>query len=688
MKEAPGRGAAVLKRKTVSGLAGVVMGDMRMKTVSLPAPGIVFGSYPERRSSEAVRPEQRASSLPAFLGRNFANRFARDVARARQRSQEVSNLSHSELKQLLLNLRAQMSRDGLAEHLVIEAFALVSCVTERTLGLVPFDSQLLAARIMLDNRLAEMATGEGKTLAAGVCAATAALAGIPVHVMTSNDYLVSRDAETLRPLYSALDLRVDFITQQMQADRRRFAYGADITYCTAKELVFDYLRDTMIRRGARSDLHFRINRLASKIGSQREPVMRGLCMAIVDEADSILIDEARVPLILAIKPDAPVQYQHHAPALRIAEMLDESTDFGIDPTRMVATLTETGRDKLERFASELGPVGRNRLHRQDLVCQALAALHLYQRDRHYLVERGAIVMIDEMTGRVAPGRVWSRGLHQLIECKESCQATDEQITSAQITFQRFFRKYLRLGGMSGTLREARSELLDIYGLDVVKVPLRRPSRRRLLPTVVCPDRSSQYRAVVTEVRRLQKVGQPVLIGTDSVQESEQISAFLAMNKITHTVLNARQDKNEAEIVAHAGAVGRVTVATNMAGRGTDIPLAPGSAERGGLHVISCQHNRSRRIDRQLIGRCARQGDPGSSQTFLCLEHPLLNATLPRWLRALIIRPEGLTRPQWLIRLISRLPQMLEESRQRRQRRDMLKQDLTLDQKLATIDGFE
>lgn len=664
------------------------MGDMRMKSVSLPSPGIVFGSYPERRSCEAVGPEQRRSSLPAFLRRNPADRFARDVGRVRERRDEISGLSQSDLKQLVVKLRAQMSRDGLSDNLIVEAFGLVSCVSEQALGIVPFDTQLLAARIMLDNRLAEMATGEGKTLAAGICAATAALAGIPVHVMTSNDYLVARDAETLRPLYSALDLKVDFVTQAMQADRRRVAYHADITYCTAKEFAFDYLRDTMVRRGVRSDLHFRISRLTSQIGSRREPVMRGLCMAIVDEADSILIDEARVPLILAIQPDTPAQYQHHARALHIAGMLDELTDFRLDASRMVATMTQAGRSKLEQFASELDGVGRNRMHREELICQALATLYLYQRDKHYLVDGGVITIVDEMTGRVAPGRVWSRGLHQLIECKEGCRATDEQVTSAQITFQRFFRKYLRLGGMSGTLLEARSELSAIYGLDVIRVPLRRPNARTVLPTVVYPDRSSQYEAVVTEVRRLQHLGQPVLIGTDSVAESEQVSACLDAKSIVHTVLNARQDKDEAKIVAHAGAVGRVTVATNMAGRGTDIPLGPGAAVRGGLHVISCQHNSSRRIDRQLIGRCARQGDPGSAQTFLCLEQPLLKATIPGPLRAFVARNDGVTRPRWLISLISRVPQILEERRQRRQRRDMLKQDLELDQKLAAIDGFE
>ena len=657
-----------------------------MRSVVLPAPGIVFGSYPERRPSRDTEHGRSASALPGFLRTDPVKRFARNVASARKRREEVSNLSQAQLEQALLKLRAQMSRDGLADELITEAFGLISHMSHAALGMAPFDSQLLAARIMLENRLAEMATGEGKTLAAGVCAATAALAGIPVHVMTSNDYLVTRDAESLRPLYSALGLRVDFVTQQMEADRRRQAYSADVTYCTAKELAFDYLRDTMIRKGVRSELHLRLARAAVPGKTQsRETVMRGLCMAIVDEADSILIDEARVPLILARKPDSKERYDHHEIALDIARRLIDGNDYRLNSGAMVANLTDGGRERIDRLASELGAKWRNRIHRHEIVCQALAALHLYQRDRHYLVERGIVTIIDEMTGRVAPGRMWARGLHQLIECKEHCETTDQQVTSAQITFQRFFQKYLSLAGMSGTIREARSELSSVYGIEVVKVPLRRPDCRRLLPTVIYPDRHSHSRAVVSEVRMRQRKGQPVLIGTDSVAESEALSAMLSEQAVRHTLLNARQDKAEADIISSAGSVGSVTVATNMAGRGTDIALSADAVQLGGLHVISCQHNTSRRIDRQLVGRCGRQGDPGSAQTLLHLEQPLFQRTMPAWVRALVARSEGLARPQWLVRLVAHVPQIMEERRNRTQRRDMLKQDLKVERDLASID---
>jgi len=656
-----------------------------MKGVVLPTPGIVFGSYPERRPSEDAVQDRNASVLPAFLRSDPVKRFSRDVARAQQRREEISRLSQFEFDQSLLKLRAQMSRDGLADDLIVEAFGLVSHVSHKVLGMAPFDTQLLAAKIMLENRLAEMATGEGKTLAAGVCAATAALAGIPVHVMTSNDYLVARDAESLRPLYDALGLTVDFVTQQMQAERRRHAYNADITYCTAKELAFDYLRDSMIRRRVRSELHLRLSRTASKKSQPRDTVMRGLCMAVVDEADSILIDEARVPLILARKPDKKERYDHHEKALQIAGALAEGVDFRLHAGDMVANLTESGRERIDRLTCKTGAAWRNRLHRHEIIGQALAALHLYQRDRHYIVERGIVTIIDEMTGRVAPGRMWSRGLHQLVEYKENCQATEQQITSAQITFQRFFQKYLNLGGMSGTIREASGELSGVYGLDVVKVPLRRPDRRQLLPTTIYPDHRTHSRAVLSEIQKRHQSGQPVLIGTDSVAESEALSKLLNDAGVKHTLLNARQDKTEAEIISNAGNVGSVTVATNMAGRGTDIALSTEAIEQGGLHVISCQHNTSRRIDRQLIGRCGRQGDPGSAQTLLHLEQPLFLRMMPAWACGLAMRADGLSRPQWLVRLFAQVPQYLEERRNRSQRRDMLKQDLKVERDLASID---
>jgi preprotein translocase subunit SecA len=338
---------------------------------------------------------------------------------------------------------------------------------------------------------------------------------------------------------------------------------------------------------------------------------------------------------------------------------------------MCAELTEAGREALEHIAPD--GVWRNRLHREETVCTALAALHLFERNRHYLVREGAIEIVDESTGRVAPGRVWSHGLHRLIELKEDCDGAGDTATLAQITYQRFFQRYLSLAGMSGTLAEARGELRSVYGLGVVKVPLHRPDRRRILPARLFPERESLWDAALAEALEASRAGRPVLIGTDSVAESEAMSRRLTAAAVPHAVLNARQDRNEAQIVAQAGEPGRITVATNMAGRGTDITLGAGVAEAGGLHVICCQHNASRRIDRQLLGRCARRGDPGSARMLLALDKPLTTAFAPRWLRR--SSRGGLERPQWLVRLIARVPQLLEERRSRAQRRELLHQDV-------------
>ena len=613
----------------------------------------------------------RRKTLPAFR---------RTDALARR--QYRATLDIAAIEQRLHKLRANLSRDGLTDALIAEAFMLISRTCALELGKTPYDSQLLAARIMLDNRLAEMATGEGKTLAAAVCASTAALAGIPVHVITANDYLVDRDARTLEPLYRALGLNVAAVTQSMTYEQRRRAYGCDIVYCTAKELVFDYLRDGLGRDRTRSELHRHATRLDPALAVQeRATLLRGLCMAIIDEADSILIDDARVPLILSERSRNASQRQYHTQGLQLATALTPGTDFTLNRQRMAAELTGCGRACLERSAGSLGAIWHNRLHREETVSTALAAVHLYERDRHYLLRDGQVTIIDESTGRIATGRVWSRGLHQMIELKEGCEPGDETTTAAQMTYQRFFQRYLSLGGMSGTLSEARAELASVYGLRVVEVPLHRPSRRKLLPTRLYRDREAQEQAVVRQADKIQREGRPVLIGTDSVAESERLSAFLTEAGLPHRVLNARQDHEEAQIIAAAGQSGQITVATNMAGRGTDIALGPGVAALGGLHVICCQHNASARIDRQLLGRCARQGDPGSAQSLLALDKPMISRLVPAW-AARRAGVEGMQRPAWLLNVIVKMPQWLEERRQRAQRRELLKQDLRTERNLS------
>jgi preprotein translocase subunit SecA len=324
---------------------------------------------------------------------------------------------------------------------------------------------------------------------------------------------------------------------------------------------------------------------------------------------------------------------------------------------------------------------RNRQHRDEIVCTAIAATRLFQKDRHYLVRDGHVSIIDERTGRIASGRVWSQGLQQLIELKEGCTPSSETVPVAQITYQRLFRRYLALTGMSGTLREARNELLATYGLGVVRVPLHHPDLRRRLKTRFYPTRGAQWSAVLDRILRVTATGRPVLVGTDSVVDSEELGRRLLEAGVDHAVLNARQDREEATIIAAAGSRGHVTVATNMAGRGTDIALAPGVAELGGLHVICCQHNASRRLDRQLVGRCARRGDPGSTEALLSLEHPSVAKYVPQWTRRMV--PEhGFERPQWLLWLLVNTPQWVEERRHQVQRQELMRRDAQTQRSLS------
>jgi preprotein translocase subunit SecA len=573
---------------------------------ALPTPGIFWGSYPERSSAQAI---PRQTLGPAA--------YRRQVAACRQLQEVLQRLDDATFAEHVRSLRCRLARHGLTADSIAEGLAASGEAARRYLGLTPYDSQLFAACAILDNRLAEMATGEGKTLAALLAAATGALAGIPVHVLSANDYLVTRDTERLTPAYAGLGLSVGAVTPALNEEDRRAAYGCAVTYVTARELAFDYLRDGLRSGGRASDLARRARALE---GDSRPPLLRGLCMAVLDEADSLLIDEALMPLILSRQDDDPATRGFLWQALMLADRLQAGRDFllryGENPE-----LTESGRRQLATLAEVLGGRWRSGRLREDTVGLALSARHRFRRDRDYLVRDGKVEIVDATTGRTAPGRVWSRGLHTLIELKEGCKPSPVTRTLAQITYQRLFPRYLRLGGMSGTLREARGELRQVYQLPVVRVPLRTPSRRRYLPPRLFADHDSLWRAVTSRVAELHADGRPVLIGTASVGESEALSLRLAAAGIAHQVLNARFDQEEAAMVARAGQPGQVTVSTNMAGRGTDIELGPGVAAAGGLHVLCCQHEATAAIERQLQGRCARQGDPGSTETWLALDEP-------------------------------------------------------------------
>lgn len=645
-----------------------------MTTARLPVPGILLGDYPEKRDGNGV--SLPAALLLTLLGNLRGKRLTRQqnfIAQVRSKQAVLAAESQQSFQARIHDLRARLGRDGLIDALLVEAFAIVSVVSSRELGVTPFDTQLIAARIMLDNRLAEMATGEGKTLAAAITTATAALAGIPVHVITSNDYLVERDAQNLLPLYRALGLSVGAVLPQMDKAARKAAYACDITYCTAKEVVFDYLRDGLARPRC-SQLERRAANLTTQ--DNTGTLLRGLCMAVIDEADSILIDEARVPLVLSRAAHKGMEQTNYRQAWELSSRLQAIQHFSLDAAARSVQLTASGRAHLQELAAGQPEKWLTARHCEDAVKTALVARHLLQRDRDYLIKAGKVLIIDENTGRTADGRAWSRGLHQLIEIKEACTPTAHTTTLTQITYQRFFPRYLRLGGMSGTLTEVGNELLRVYGVGVTPVPLRLPNRRDDMAASIFNNQQEMWHATVARVHALHAQGRPVLIGTDSVLSSETLSHRLSAANLPHTVLNARQDTREAQLIAAAGKLGAITVATNMAGRGTDIALDNEVERIGGLHVISCQQNASRRIDRQLLGRCARQGDSGSTERFIALDGPLLagcqQSRLAHWLMQLTRLRSGRIGLAAL-----RLSQQAEERHQKFERKMLLQRDKEL-----------
>ena len=648
----------------------------------LPRPGPVLGAYPERPLS-GLGPLERFADRSVGALRGLAPAHARRwraiVRAVHHQAPALADLDDTGFAAAVAEVRLRLRREGLRRVPCIRAFALVREAARRTLQQTPYDEQLLGGWAMLRGRLAEMHTGEGKTLAATLPAATAALAGIPVHVITVNDYLVQRDAESMGPVYRALGLRVGAVTAAMDHAARRAAYACDICYCTNKQLVFDYLRDRMARGGV-GPMRLRLDGLFGADAVGERLLLRGLCFAIVDEADSVLVDEARTPLVISGRggtAEDPAQYRQ---ALDLARGLTDGLHYCLRRAEREVELTDAGRAALATAAAELGGHWRHVRQREELTRQAVYALHLLQRDTHYLVTDGKVQIVDAYTGRLMPDRSWERGLHQLVETKEGCALSPRNETLARISYQRFFRRYLHLAGMTGTAREVATELWAVYHLGVAMVPTHRRRRRRLLRPRVYRDGAARWAAVVERIQALHAVGRPVLVGTGTVDASEQLSRHLDAAGIPHRVLNARQDADEAAVIAAAGAPAQVTVATNMAGRGTDIRLAPGVAERGGLHVIATSRHEARRIDRQLYGRCARQGDPGSAEALTARDDALL-AQSP-WGRLARRLPCGARGCGPLVVWLERRAQRAAEARHARVRRRLLQLDEQVGRLLA------
>jgi len=627
-------------------------------------PGLSHGNYPERHS-----PNNKKKVKAAL---KEAKRFVIQVNAYKKTNQDLND---KQLQKNLDFLRIQLRSQGLVPDLVVKSFALIREFSFRRLSMQHYDEQLISGWALINGMLAEMQTGEGKTLSATLAAGTAGLAGIPTHIMTVNDYLVTRDAAKMGPLYKQLGLSLGIITENTNEKARINAYAKDITYGTATQIAFDCMRDTLLI-GKHHPLHLQMDAWYNESPIQKKLRLRGLCYAIVDEADSVFIDEARTPLVISTTTKTKNQARMYDAAIKLAGKLDGPQDFIIDIKSKKVRLTTRGKNKLIKLSWKKEGGVLNSKNKDELIQQALSALYLFVKDKHYLVKDNKIQIIDEHTGRLMPDRSWQQGLHQLLETKEALPLTDHKEPLAQLSFQRFFTRYLLLSGMTGTAREVRSELKQVYNLKVITVPTHKPAIRKDMGYTIHVNTEEKYKTILDTVRTFYKKGNPVLLGTRSVEESEKISLLLSEHNIKHQTLSARQDRQEAEKIAQAGESGFVTVATNMAGRGTDILLSDKARTLGGLHVIIVDQNESARVDRQLTGRCGRQGDPGSYQFIISLDDDIFtqsySAPLLKCL-SMLANKQSLI-PSWLGSYLIHKAQHKLEKQQQAMRKQLLKQD--------------
>jgi len=634
--------------------------------------------YPERPERQENALDALATAAQAALVAATSRLRLRGLNRilplVERHTDEFCRLTLEELRVVAHEVASALRRTSdFPDAETAKAFALIRELADRLLGQRHFDVQIVGAFAMVKGMLAEMATGEGKTLTATLVAGTAALAGLPVHVVTVNDYLVQRDAELMGPVYRELGLTVGVVIAGQSAQQRRDAYACDITYCSNKELAFDYLRDRMILAETAGDLTLKMEAISSPSPRSHQLRLRGLHFALIDEADSVLIDEGRTPLIISGTADSDIDPDAIAGSLALAATLEDGVDYFLSPEERRVFLTAPGQEKVTAFAEGRGKPWNSVITREELAREALAAIHLFHRGEQYVVADAKVQIVDEYTGRIMPDRFWSDGLHQMIEHKEGCEQSQRRTTIARITYQRFFRRYRRLAGMSGTLQPVAQELWRVYRQPVVTIPTAKPVRRKHHSDVVAKTDAAKWALIVDRVRELHERGAPVLIGTRSVVASERASTELQAAGLPHTVLNATQDKHEADIVAQAGERGRITVATNMAGRGTDIGLGEGVEELGGLHVIMTERHDARRIDLQLAGRAGRQGEAGSFETILSLEDALLDFPMGLAL-ARLAKSLSDWRGEFIGRIALRYAQRRAEKLHARMRGDLLQSD--------------
>ncbi|MBV9440793.1 MAG: preprotein translocase subunit SecA, partial [Candidatus Eremiobacteraeota bacterium] len=529
-------------------------------------------------------------------------RLRRTVERVNALEPEIEKLSDDELRGKTVEFKGRLEKGEPLDQLLPEAFAVVRETAKRAIGMRHFDVQIMGGQALHEGNVAEMRTGEGKTLVATLPVYLNALTGMGVHVVTVNDYLAKRDAEWMGPVYTALGLSVGVIQHDLDHAARKAAYDCDVTYVTNNEVGFDYLRDNMA-------------------WALDQMVQRHLNYAIVDEVDSILIDEARTPLIISGQGhDATELYAQFA---KIVPRLTKDEDFTVDEKAHAVPITEKGVAKVEKMLGIQNLYDQRNLELTHQLNAALKAWNLFHKDQQYIIKDGEVIIVDEFTGRLMYGRRYSDGIHQAIEAKEALSVRSEDQTLATITFQNYFRLYDKLAGMTGTAKTEEREFREIYGLSVVVLPTNKAVRRKDLDDIVYRSEAAKFNAVIEDILEEHAKGRPVLVGTRSIEKSERLATLLRRRGVECNVLNAKYHEQEAQIIKDAGQRGAVTIATNMAGRGVDIKLGDGVADLGGLHIIGTERHESRRIDNQLRGRSGRQGDPGSTRFYVALEDEVM-----------------------------------------------------------------
>ncbi len=652
------------------------------------------------RRTSIIKPDKVSTGLDAVLDYlvgtyQRSSRFGTDLLETAQRidasADEIRHLNDRLLKTRLQEMKAAFRRQGpIEDSLAVAAMPLLVEAAHRSLGMRPYPVQVMAALALHHGYLAEMATGEGKSLTAALAGVLAGWTERPCHILTTNDYLAGRDGFEFRKFYHYCGVSVGSVVADMEPDDRREAYRLHVVYTTSKELLADFLRDRIYL----GNLHHPQRRLLRELLEPRRRigdgiVLRGIDTAIIDEADSVMVDEAVTPLIISTQQENKWLVEATQAASQLAEKF-EASDYSIDRKYREIEFEPEGLTRLESLANELPLIWRGSSRREEIVKQAIVAREFYKIDQHYVIQDEKIVIVDEFTGRLMHARSWGNGLHQAVEAKEELELTSPTETLARLSFQRFFRLFRKMSGMTGTAREAASEFWHIYRMPVMSIPTNRPLIRDNWKPLFFEHAEDKWQSILAEVKAVHASGRPVLVGTRSVKSSQIIADLLAGEGLHYRLLNATRHEDEAHIIRDAGREKMITIATNMAGRGTDIKLEPVVAKAGGLHVIVSERNDSGRIDRQLVGRCARQGDPGSGRIFASLEDDLVTRFAPKWCvsgahLALEKRPE---QAEMVLEKVFDFAQNTAQRIAYRQRKTVLRTDTWLDDALifAGSDG--